>query len=726
MNNLLDRLSVGGKLLALGLFYGGILIGIVGYTLLTLNHQKQEGLVIDIAGRQRMLIQKYAKEVFDEASARRTGHRVEDSAARTAELFERSLKALLGGGATWMDLAMKKPVEIEAVEDPAVRESLTQVARLWERLRATGDELLASDPAAPGHGELLHRFRDLTQTALVTMNQAVGGLAAASAARVRHMQIAQWVILGLALVLSGLFSYRVSRSIAGPLGRVATAARKVADGDLNVDLSVLRSKRRDEVAQAAEAFGDMVEVLRRVQKDLQQSVEAAQAGDLSHRSRPEAYRGAWAGLVRGMNGVFEAVDQPLSEASDYLDRISRGQIPEPIETRGEGDFGRITDSLNRCIQAMGGLLAESRELLDAARHGNLYYRGDPEAFEGGWRELIEGFNGLFEALSAPINATNRALERLAQGDLAHQMTETFEGEFSVLQKSINTTLERLRETIGSVQQSAEAIRASADEIAAGNGQLSSRTEEQASALEETAASMEEITGTVKSTADNTEQATRMAEEAARLSDQGGEVVNQAITAMGEIAAASAKIEEIIDMIDEIAFQTNLLALNAAVEAARAGEHGRGFAVVATEVRNLAQRSASAAKEIKSLIEDSAQKVDAGTELVNRSGATLEEINGAVRRVSDLVGQIALASREQSAGIEQVNIAITRLDKVTQQNAALAQEASVAAADLNRRAQEMEARTAWFKVGEAMPADELEEEPEGTVVPFAPPGDRSIG
>ena len=726
MNSLLGRLSINGKLLVLGLFYGGILVGIVGYTLLTLNHQKQDGLVIDIAGRQRMLIQKYAKEVFDEASARRTGHQVEDSAARTAELFERSLKALLGGGATWLDLAMKKPVAIEAVEDPAVRESLTQVARLWERLRTTGDELLASDPAAPGHGELLHRFRDLNHKALVTMNQAVGGLAAASAARVRHMEIAQWVILGLALVLSGLFSYRVSRSIAGPLGRVATAARKVADGDLNVDLSALRSEGRDEVAQAAEAFGDMVEVLRRVQKDLQQSVEAAQAGDLSHRSRPEAYRGAWAGLVRGMNGVFEAFAQPMAEASDYLDRISRGRIPEPIETRGEGDFGRITDSLNRCIQAMGGLLAESRELLNAARHGNLYYRGDPEAFEGGWRELIEGFNGLFEALSAPINATNRALERLAQGDLAHQMTETFEGEFSVLQKSINTTLERLRETIGSVQQSAEAIRASADEIAAGNGQLSSRTEEQASALEETAASMEEITGTVKSTADNTEQATRMAEEAARLSDQGGEVVNQAIKAMGEIAAASAKIEEIIDLIDEIAFQTNLLALNAAVEAARAGEHGRGFAVVATEVRNLAQRSASAAKEIKSLIEDSAQKVDAGTELVNRSGATLEEINGAVRRVSDLVGQIALASREQSAGIEQVNIAITRLDKVTQQNAALAQEASAAAADLNHRAQEMEARTAWFKVGEAMPADELEEEPEGTVVPFAPPGDRSIG
>ncbi len=726
MSNLLDRLSVGGKLWVLGIFYGAILVGVVGYTLLTLNHQKQDALVIDIAGRQRMLIQKYAKEVFDETLARRTGHPVENSATRTAELFERSLKALLGGGATWSDLGMKKPVAIDAVVDPAIRKQLAEVAREWDRLRTTGDELLATDPTAPDYGELVRRFRELSRKALTAMNQAVGALAAASSARVRHLEIAQWVILGLALLLSGLFSYRVSHSIAGPLGRVATAARKVADGDLNVDLEALRTEGRDEVAQAAAAFGDMVAVLRRLQRDLQHSVEAAQNGDLGHRSRPEAYRGAWAGLVQGMNGVFEAFAKPMGEASAYLDQISRGDIPEPITDRGEGDFGRISDSLNRCIEAMGGLLAESRELLDAARHGNLYYRGDPEAFEGGWRELIEGFNGLFEALADPINATNRSLERLAQGDLTHEMTETFEGEFSVLQKNINTTLERLRETIGAVQQSAEAIRASADEIAAGNGQLSSRTEEQASALEETAASMEEITGTVKSTADNTEQATRMAEEAARLSAQGGEVVNQAIQAMGAISNASAKIEEITDLIDEIAFQTNLLALNAAVEAARAGEHGRGFAVVATEVRNLAQRSASAAKEIKSLIEDSAQKVNAGTELVNRSGATLEEINGAVRRVSDLVGQIALASREQSAGIEQVNIAITRLDKVTQQNAALAQEASAAAGELNRQAQEMEARTAWFKVAAGASAPAFETDEAGTVVPFTPPGERSNG
>jgi methyl-accepting chemotaxis protein len=304
-----------------------------------------------------------------------------------------------------------------------------------------------------------------------------------------------------------------------------------------------------------------------------------------------------------------------------------------------------------------------------------------------------------QQLELTVKQTQITVKAAAEGDLTARIpTSGKTGELEALCKGVNAMLESTSELVKRVKTAAAEVQTGAEEISKGNLNLSQRTEEQASSLEETASSMEEMTSTVKQTADNAGQANQLAMAARQQAEKGGSVVSSAVTAMGGINAASRKIADIIGVIDEIAFQTNLLALNAAVEAARAGEQGRGFAVVATEVRNLAGRSATAAKEIKTLIQDSVARVDEGSKLVDESGRTLEEIVNAVKKVTDIVAEIAAASREQSSGIEQVNKAVMQMDQTTQQNAALVEEASAASQAIVEQAQALNGMIARYNVG----------------------------
>jgi methyl-accepting chemotaxis protein len=285
----------------------------------------------------------------------------------------------------------------------------------------------------------------------------------------------------------------------------------------------------------------------------------------------------------------------------------------------------------------------------------------------------------------PLNRAVAVLDDVANGNLSMKIQDAGTNEIGRLFSSIRSMQQSLLSTVTRVRTSTDIINTGAQEIAAGNLDLSARTETQASSLEQTAASMEELTSTVKQNADNAMQANQLAQSASDTAVKGGEVVAQVVDTMDAINASSKKIVDIISVIDGIAFQTNILALNAAVEAARAGEQGRGFAVVASEVRSLAQRSASAAKEIKGLIDDSVEKVDSGSRLVEQAGLTMNEVVESVRRVTDIVGEISSASREQSEGIGQVNNAIAQMDEVTQQNAALVEQAAAAAQSLQSQA-----------------------------------------
>jgi len=300
----------------------------------------------------------------------------------------------------------------------------------------------------------------------------------------------------------------------------------------------------------------------------------------------------------------------------------------------------------------------------------------------------------------PLKQVLRATEdlRAGEGDLTYRLP-SMGAEFGEISASMNGFIEKLQMVISSSKQATSSMSAGVVQISGGNDDLSQRTQEQAAALEETASSMEEMTATVKQNADNARQANQLSANARTHAEKGGAVVKKVVSAMEEINASSRQIADIIGVIDEIAFQTNLLALNAAVEAARAGEQGRGFAVVATEVRSLAQRSATAAKEIKDLIGDSVQKVRAGSELVDESGKTLDDIMDAVKKVSDIVAEIAAASAEQASGIEQVNNAVSQMDATTQQNAALVEEASAASKSLEERARSLVQLMSQFKTGD---------------------------
>ena len=305
--------------------------------------------------------------------------------------------------------------------------------------------------------------------------------------------------------------------------------------------------------------------------------------------------------------------------------------------------------------------------------------------------------GIKTSLVAPMNRLIDSIRHIAGGDLVKSIEVGGSNEVGQLAESLRHMQSELVRTVGDVRNGANAIYSGASEIATGNNDLSSRTEQQAASLEETAASMEQLTATVKQNAENARQASHLALSASETAQRGGNVVDSVVQTMRDISTSSQKIADIISVIDGIAFQTNILALNAAVEAARAGEQGRGFAVVAGEVRNLAQRSAQAAREIKTLIEDSVGKVDVGSTLVESAGETMAEIVSAVTRVTDIMGEIASASDEQSRGIDQVGLAVVEMDRVTQQNAALVEESAAAAAALEEQASRLTEAVAVFRI-----------------------------
>jgi len=370
-------------------------------------------------------------------------------------------------------------------------------------------------------------------------------------------------------------------------------------------------------------------------------------------------------------------------------------VANPVISQQDVRIGTVTEWHDRTAEV--AVEKEVSAIVVAASMGDFSKRFELHDKVGFLRELGEGLNQMLYSSETGLNEVTRVLGALSCGDLTETITNDYQGTFGQLKDNTNATVEKLKSIIHQIKEATDCINTGAKEIASGNSDLSHRTEEQAASLEQTAASMEELTASVQHNTENAKQTNLLAIGAAEIADQGGAVVGQVVATMNDIKDSSLKIEEIISVIDDIAFQTNILAINAAIEAARAGTHGQGFAVVAGEVRNLAQRAAASAGEIKILIEDAVKKIDDGSGLAAQAGKTMDEVLNSIRGVTGMMSEITAASVEQSAGIEQVNLAINQMDYVTQQNAALVEQAAAAAESLEEQAQNLAITVSGFKI-----------------------------
>ncbi len=455
---------------------------------------------------------------------------------------------------------------------------------------------------------------------------------------------------------------------------------------------------KDEIGDVVYALNGLLTSLDKGFAEANQVISAIAAGDMSKRINSD-YVGDLDALKQGVNGSANAIAQVINELSSVMASLQAGHFGVTVDGHASGIYSDMLKNAAHAMSNLNQVMGDINTVMHQMNAGDFNARVNADA-AGDLLTMKNNINASMDAIAHAISAISEVVGAQAQGDLTKALpSDSFKGQLHDLKNAINYSSQKVKETVIQAVNASNIVHEAANQVSQGASDLSSRVQEQAAALEETSATMHEMTSAVQA---NTENARRVADLAHQVQNQSGTgvaVMQQTIEAMQSIQASSSKIADIVTLIDGIAFQTNLLALNAAVEAARAGEHGRGFAVVAGEVRALAGKSADAAKDIKSLIEDSVNRIQTGTQLADKSGEMLNGISASIEQVATMIEQIATASNEQSTGINQVHRAIADIDKVTQENAALVEETNAAAESFTTEANGLRDNMAFFKTGQ---------------------------
>ncbi len=471
-------------------------------------------------------------------------------------------------------------------------------------------------------------------------------------------------------------------AVIGPLNVAANYVDRISKGDIppkitdsyNGDFNTIKNN-----------LNTCIEAVNKLVADAIMLSKAAVEGRLATRADAAQHQGDFRRIVEGVNETLDAVIGPLNVAANYVDRISKGDIPAKITDSYNGDFNTIKNNLNTCIEAVNKLVADANMLSKAAVDGRLETRADATQHQGDFRKIVNGVNETLDAIVGPINEVRRIMSALEVGDLTQNVAKEYLGDFKLLKDAVNNTVAKLADTVAQVKTAADALTNASGQVSVTAQSLSQSSSEQAASVEESTASVEQMSSSINQNAENAKITDNMASKAATEAKEGGTAVKDTVGAMKQIAGK-------IGIIDDIAYQTNLLALNAAIEAARAGEHGKGFAVVAAEVRKLAERSQVAAQEIGELASNSVG-------LAEKAGHLLDEIVPSINKTSDLVQEIASASQEQSTGVAQINNAMNQLNQATQQNASASEELAATAEELGGQAGQLQQLMDFFTIAE---------------------------
>jgi methyl-accepting chemotaxis protein len=543
-----------------------------------------------------------------------------------------------------------------------------------------------------------------------------------------------WVLIGGLIALSiGLFiAFYVSGNISKPLEKIVKVSDKLAVGDINQTIDY---HSQDETGQLADSFRKMIEAqkmkaeiaeqiakgnmgveisvasdkdvlgdamvmiknsLKILQEELGSTTDAQKAGEIDRRCHLGNLQGTYSDLAQGVNETLDAISNPVLESISILEEYAGGNLSKEMREL-PGKQIVLTNGLNTVRNNLLALVSETGVLVQSALEGNLNIRGDAGKFQGDYAKIIQGINATLDAIVDPINEVAEVMGATADKDLSKRVTGDYKGQIAEFKDDVNNAVDNLDEALKQVAGAVDQISSASNQISSGSQNLAEGANEQASSLEEVSSSLEEMSSMTQQNADNANQARNMTKDTRQSAENGNRAMEKMKDAIDKIKTSSDETAKIVKTIDEIAFQTNLLALNAAVEAARAGDAGKGFAVVAEEVRNLAQRSADAAKDTAEMIAESVKNAEGGVKITNEVAAALTEVVDSIGKVNDLVGEIAAASKEQADGIEQVNTAVAQMNTVTQQNAANSEESASASEELNGQTEELNALVSEFKL-----------------------------